>query len=365
MHFWAKQRLRAKCLFAGLLLLTAITYTIGTPIAVASSCPKLSQSAFIHEFDSTVESFSPQPALYEQRRSLIESFVEPNSMIGRNPELREILDRIEFSVLGREYLDGTQVHPSELLDLTVSLRQKLSNYAQRASQRYKDIDPEVSLLLNQVSNKLAVSDREINQFRMKIAASQDARSTGFAIQKTLLSSAVGFLGEVQVSVRVQDIQAVGRYVRKGTPTQLESLRKRRPELSEREIQEMAAAETKARLQQVVSRKYPELSRDSAEALVNKLMDKEIDLIWRTPEGKEAWGEIKNYKYVLSDKDVTNDYGGSRKTIAAQVTEFQILTEALSTQESPIELHHFPLNGVTEAGASVLRSEGANVHFVVK
>lgn len=362
MYFWLTSNLRSKSYYLQIfLLLGTLAFS---RIGVAESCAELGKTSLIAEYEAMVEPFKPNVQLYKQRRMLIDGFADAKSIIGRNPEIGEILDRIEFTVLGREYLNGNEIHPNELLDLTVRLRQQMSAFAERVALFYKDVDSEASLLMTQVAQSLRVADKELNMFRRKIAATQDPASMGYEIQRTLISRAVGYLGEVQVVARVQNVKAVGRYVRKGTPAQLAALKEKNPQLTEQDLQKMAEDETRFRLEKVVANRFPQLGSEQSAALVSRLMNKEIDVIWQTTDGREAWGEIKNYNHVLSGKDVVNDYGGSRKTIVAQIEEFQILIEALSSPETPIELHHFPMNGVTQDGALVLQSEGAIVHFVV-
>jgi hypothetical protein len=331
----------------------------------AGECTILGLDALASEFSDIVR--EPE-ARFLGREKVYTEFMSSDSLVGRYPDLAQVLARLEFGMLvSRHFANQNNLSVPDVVGAMIERRNRLADFAERAGELFKSEEPQIELALQAASRNLRVSSADSEQF-LTSARQKTDREQAFADADSGLGGQVfGFIGELQVAMRVSGLVFYGRRVRSGLPSILARVKADNPNAKSDEVQNLAEDRVRARVAAYMKKSNPELVAEEFDRKVESLIDKEIDVIFRGPSGKEAWGEVKNLLRIVGERGSEGDDRISSRNLGSILEQAQAtrtLIQSLAEETGPIEQHLFIINGITRGAAREFQELGITVHGIV-
>ncbi len=331
----------------------------------AGECAILGLDALATEYSDIVRDADIQ---FRGREAMYAEFMAPDSLAGRYPDFARVLARLEFGMLvSRHFADNGRLSAAQVVESMIERRNRLAAFADGAGELFKSEEAEIAEILRSAARKLRVSNEDAQQF-LQSAREKSDREQAFADADSSIGGLVfGYLGELQVAMRVSGLVSFGRRVRSGLPAILGNLKGKNPNSKTEELQDMAEEVVRMRVASHLQKQNAELMGEDLERKIESLVSKEIDVIFRGRSGKEAWGEVKNLRRIVGERGAQeSDRVSSRnlESIIEQAQATKTLIEALATETGPIEQHLFVMNGITRGAARRIQNMGIVVHGVV-
>lgn len=229
--------------------------------------------------------------------------------LGRPPTLRDMIER--------------------MLQERISLAHELSVL----SETYRNVDPQLHLMLRETAKKIGVSSKANERFRQKMKAIGTVlyrKDSQHEEVKGYVASIRGEIGELKVAVRESNVVLRGVMVH-----------------------EIADAFTNPSVSATVRKEIQRLA-----SLNGELLSKELDLVF---ENSRIWGEVKYFRTVMSRGHTS--WGKVIKQANLTLNIKSVLernNEVLSAFGGPLELRLYFVQGITEDAAQTLEQMGFRV-----